>query len=158
MNVRFINMLYQIIGAMGGGSHEARRARYNVLGRHVIGEAYGCDPILLKDSSFLASVLREGARKARATIVGDFVKKYDGGEGVSYVLVVKESHIAIHTWPEFGYAAIDVYTCGEMTDPWIAFDTIVSKLSPKSVTAMEIKRGILIMDTIVERTQTLVAE
>jgi len=54
--------------------------------------------------------------------------------------VVKESHISVHTWPEHGYASVDVYTCGE-ADPWKVFNEIVHTLNPKMVSAVEIRRG-----------------
>lgn len=122
----------------------------------MVGEAHGCDPGILKNVDYLATIVREGAAKAGATIVGELVKKYDEGEGVSIVLVVKESHVSLHTWPEYGYASIDVYTCGESTDPVAAFDHVISFLSPKLVTSIEIKRGMAVNHKILERERILV--
>jgi S-adenosylmethionine decarboxylase len=112
----------------------------------VIGELYGCDPASLRDLEGIVETVRRAAKEAGATIVGDFANKYDKGEGVSYILVVKESHISVHTWPELGYAAVDIYTCGEHVDPWRAFDVIAESLNPKTVSVMEIKRGLMVKE------------
>jgi S-adenosylmethionine decarboxylase len=58
-------------------------------------------------------------------------------------VVISESHLAIHTWPELGYAAVDVFTCGEKVDPWDACQYLVEKFQAKNITATETKRGIL---------------
>ncbi|MCS7117720.1 MAG: adenosylmethionine decarboxylase [Thaumarchaeota archaeon] len=128
---------------MGAGSQEHRVQNFDGLGRHVIGEMYGCDPALLADLKAISSAVIRGAKRANATVVGDFANKYEGGGGVSYVLVVKESHISVHTWPEHGYAAVDIYTCGDNVDPWAAFNEILKVLNPKTVSVMEIRRGIV---------------
>lgn len=107
---------------------------------------YGCDPALLADLKAISGAVRRGAKRARATVVGDFSNKYEGGGGVTYVLVIKESHISVHTWPEHGYAAVDIYTCGDNVDPWAAFDEIVGVLNPRTVSVMEIRRGIVTRD------------
>jgi S-adenosylmethionine decarboxylase len=112
----------------------------------VIGELYGCDPASLRDLEGIIETVRRAAREAGATIVGDFANKYDKGEGVSYILVVKESHISVHTWPELGYAAVDIYTCGEHVDPWKAFNVMAESFNPKTVSVMEIKRGLMVKE------------
>lgn len=61
--------------------------------------------------------------------------------GVSGVVVISESHLAIHTWPELGYAAVDIFTCGETVDPWDAYRLLVELFGPERVTATEIRRG-----------------
>ena len=60
---------------------------------------------------------------------------------MSGVVVIAESHLSIHTWPEFGYAAIDIYTCGETTDPWSACRYIAAQLEAQDFSASEVKRG-----------------
>ncbi|MFS8541978.1 MAG: adenosylmethionine decarboxylase, partial [Tissierellales bacterium] len=61
--------------------------------------------------------------------------------GVSGVVVIQESHLAIHTWPEYGYAAVDLFTCGEDINPWIAFDYLKNKLKAEKTETMELDRG-----------------
>ncbi|MCQ2559741.1 MAG: adenosylmethionine decarboxylase, partial [Clostridia bacterium] len=63
-------------------------------------------------------------------------------QGVSGVVVISESHLAIHTWPELGYAAVDVFTCGEKVDPWDACDYLVKGFQADSIEAKEVKRGV----------------
>ncbi|EAX48733.1 S-adenosylmethionine decarboxylase related, partial [Thermosinus carboxydivorans Nor1] len=62
-------------------------------------------------------------------------------QGVSGVVVISESHLAIHTWPELGYAAVDVFTCGDRVNPWDACQHLVAKLEAAEVDAREVKRG-----------------
>jgi len=61
--------------------------------------------------------------------------------GVSGVVVISESHLAVHTWPEYGYASVDIYTCGDDVDPWIAFDYINKAFESEFCSTMELKRG-----------------
>jgi S-adenosylmethionine decarboxylase proenzyme len=82
------------------------------------------------------------AEKAKATIVNSTFHTFNPF-GVSGVVVIAESHLTIHTWPEYNFASLDVYTCGEEVDPWIAFEYLKEKFEPKSTSVMEIKRGIL---------------
>lgn len=63
-------------------------------------------------------------------------------QGISGVVVISESHLAVHTWPELGYAAVDVFTCGDRVDPWDACNYIVDKFGAGRVTATETRRGI----------------
>ncbi|MEM4449877.1 MAG: adenosylmethionine decarboxylase [Nitrososphaerota archaeon] len=88
--------------------------------------------------------LKEAAKAARVEVVGEYSKKFDGPGGVSAILIIKESHLSIHTWPEHGYAAIDIYTCGKSIDPWIALELIKEELQPETATIMEVKRGLMI--------------
>lgn len=112
------------------------------LGRHLILELTGCDRLLLSDVDFLEDLLTKAAVASGATIVGTYSERFDDGQGVSAIIVLKESHISIHTWPELGYAALDIYTCGENIDPWKAYDLIISRLEPENVGAFEVIRGL----------------
>lgn len=120
------------------------------LGRHLIGELYGCDPAPLKNLDGITEAVRRAAVEAGATIVGDFANKYGKEEGISYILVVKESHLSVHTWPELGYAAVDIYTCGEHVNPWRAFEVITAYLKPEMVSVMEIRRGLMVKRQLIE--------
>ncbi|WP_440059699.1 adenosylmethionine decarboxylase [Thermogladius sp. 4427co] len=103
-----------------------------VVGKHVYGELYGCDPDLLSDPDYLANVVREAARLGRFTILD--LKTWKIDPGVTVFAVVLESHISIHTWPEFSFATVDVYTCGDKADPESAFMYIVKALKAKKYT------------------------
>ncbi|MHA1617412.1 MAG: adenosylmethionine decarboxylase [Candidatus Njordarchaeales archaeon] len=110
-----------------------------MLGRHIIVELHGVDPKLLDDLDRLREILMEAAIKAGATIIGEVFHKFSP-HGVTGVIAVKESHISIHTWPEFGYAALDIFTCRGI-DPQKALDIILEYLKPRYYVAMTVVRG-----------------
>jgi len=110
------------------------------LGRHILVEAYDCDPSALDDILGLEQSMKEAAEAAGATVVESAFRKFEP-HGVSGVLVISESHLTIHTWPEFGYAAIDLFTCGCNADPWKAFERLSSYLGSSRTTSIEILRG-----------------
>lgn len=116
------------------------------LGRHVLVEAYGCDAKTLDNVKDVEKIMVDAALAAGAEIREVAFHKFNP-QGVSGVVVISESHLAIHTWPELGYAAIDVFTCGESVNPWDAVDYLVEHFSASSVTANEVKRGIFQSDT-----------
>lgn len=113
-----------------------------VLGRHVLAEMYGCPFEVLNDIKKVESVMINAALEAGAE-VREFVFHKFSPQGVSGVVVISESHLAIHTWPELGYAAIDVFTCGEKVDPWDACNYLAEFFEADYVNASEVKRGIL---------------
>ncbi|OGR84603.1 MAG: S-adenosylmethionine decarboxylase proenzyme [Elusimicrobia bacterium RIFCSPLOWO2_01_FULL_54_10] len=112
------------------------------LGRHLLVEYYGCDPKALTDLSTIEGILVGAARAAKAHIV-DVVFHTFSPHGISGVVVIEESHLAIHTWPEHGLASVDIYTCGTSVNPWHAYKYLNKNLKAKHSTAMEMKRGIL---------------
>jgi S-adenosylmethionine decarboxylase len=103
--------------------------RNKVIGHHVYGELYGCDPNLLSNEEYLARVVKEAAEIGGFTLLD--VKAWKINPGVSVVGIVLESHITIHTWPEYEFASVDVYTCGSRGDPYKCFNYIVEKLRAK---------------------------
>ncbi len=107
-----------------------------VIGKHYYGEAYGIDKDVLADENSLRNIVIKAAEIANMHLVEVNSWKFKGGdkEGVSVIALVLESHIAVHTWPAYGYATIDVYTCGEQSDPLSAFRYIISQLKPKRYT------------------------
>ncbi|MDI6871634.1 MAG: adenosylmethionine decarboxylase [Bacillota bacterium] len=114
----------------------------SALGRHVLCELYGCDPEVLNDRKLIERILVDAALEAGAEIREVAFHKFSP-QGVSGVVVISESHLAIHTWPELGYAAVDVFTCGERVDPWNACEYIKVKFEAERVTSLEVKRGVL---------------
>ena len=103
-----------------------------VVGRHVYGDLYGSPRELLSNREFLVSIVEEAVREGGASIL-ETRSWVVGGEhgGVSVIVLIVESHVALHTWPENEYATLDVYTCGEKADPWKIFNYIVKALKPK---------------------------
>ncbi len=111
------------------------------LGRHVLLEAYGCKAEVLDSVKGVEKTMIDAALAAGAEIREVAFHKFSP-QGVSGVVVISESHLAIHTWPELGYAAIDVFTCGESVNPWDAVNYLIEMFGAESVTANEVKRGI----------------
>ncbi len=111
------------------------------LGTHIVCELSGCDPSALTDVKAVEAMMKAAARSANATIVESAFHRFQP-HGVSGVVVIQESHLSIHTWPETGYAAMDFYTCGDHTDPWAACEYAAKNLGAKSMLTTEVKRGI----------------
>ncbi|BEP17661.1 adenosylmethionine decarboxylase [Pyrofollis japonicus] len=103
-----------------------------IIGRHVYGNLYGVKRELLENEDFLRKLVVDAAKAGDMHLVDLKVWKFQGHHGgVSVIALVLESHVSIHTWPDYGYATVDVYTCGERGDPWKAFNYIVARLRPR---------------------------
>jgi S-adenosylmethionine decarboxylase len=103
-----------------------------IIGKHVYANLYDPDPATISNEEFLRRIVVEAAEKANMHLVE--VKSWSfGGRkgGVSVIALITESHISIHTWVEYSYATVDVYTCGDQSDPWRAMEYIIEKLKPK---------------------------
>jgi S-adenosylmethionine decarboxylase len=114
----------------------------NQLGRHILAEIYGCPAQILNDVEKVEEILVNAALEAGAEIRDVVFHKFSP-QGVSGVVVISESHLAIHTWPELGYAAVDVFTCGDRVDPWTACNFITRHFEAQNMTATEVERGII---------------
>ncbi len=110
------------------------------LGKHLLAELFGCDEGLLNDKEAIEKIMNDSALVSGATVVGSVFHLFNP-HGISGVVVIAESHFAIHTWPEFRYAAVDIFTCGEDVDPWEALNYIKKELRAESTSMVEIKRG-----------------
>jgi len=111
------------------------------LGRHLLVDFYDCDNSILDDVTNLEKRLVESAVQANSTVIKSVFHHYSP-YGVSGVVVIAESDITIHTWPEYGYAAVDVFTCGDEIDPWRAYEFLKTALEAKRFEAREITRGV----------------
>ncbi|MEM1518974.1 MAG: adenosylmethionine decarboxylase [Pyrobaculum sp.] len=109
-----------------------------IVGRHIYGNLYGCDAEVLRDEARLVTIVKEAVKLANAYLLSIGAYRFGPNGGLTVFAVVAESHISIHTWPEHKYATVDVYTCGDHTDPKAAFDYIVSELKP---TRLEVYYG-----------------
>lgn len=112
------------------------------MGRHFIFELFGCEKAVLDDLPGIEAAIVKAAEAAGATVVGKVFHKF-APQGVTGVVIIAESHISIHTWPEIGYAAVDIFTCSARTEPMKAFDVISSLLKPSTTSVVEVKRGIM---------------
>ncbi len=111
------------------------------LGKHIIVELSGCDENSINEITEVEKTMLEAAKQANATIIKSVFHKFSP-VGVSGVVVISESHLSIHTWPELGYAAIDIYTCGNTTKPFKACYYLAKKFKAKKIKATYILRGI----------------
>lgn len=114
---------------------------YSTFGRHVAVDAWGVDFKLLNNAEWLQTHMVEAAEVSGATVLSVQAKKFDP-QGATVLVLLSESHLSIHTYPEKGFAAIDCYTCGETVDPQTAIDYMISVLSPEKVYAKKLIRGL----------------
>jgi S-adenosylmethionine decarboxylase len=111
------------------------------LGRHLLLELHGVSPERLTDTALLESVLRSAAAIAGATVLFAHFHGFGEGQGVTGVLLLQESHISIHTWPEHGYAAVDVFMCGAAR-PEHAVAVLTEGLAAKKSVVQSYSRGV----------------
>lgn len=112
----------------------------NTYGRHVIMEYRGCDSAVLNDIVRIEALLLLAVQKSKATPIQSMLHPFQP-QGVSGVILLQESHISIHTWPELGYAALDFYTCG-ICDPEAGHDVLRHGLGATSAELMVLDRGL----------------
>jgi S-adenosylmethionine decarboxylase proenzyme len=112
------------------------------LGRHLLAEFYDCNPNVLNNLELIEEAMTQAATECGATVVTkDF--HHFSPYGISGVVIIMESHLAIHTWPEFGYAAVDLFTCGESCDPEVAYNYLRNAFSANAAFFSELKRGLM---------------
>ena len=99
----------------------------DMVGKHCILELYDCDPTKLDDETFLRHTITTAAQRAGATLLNLITHRFEP-QGVTGLALLAESHISIHTWPENGYAAVDVFTCGDHTMPEKACEVLCEEL------------------------------
>jgi S-adenosylmethionine decarboxylase len=121
---------------------EKEANRLHALGTHLLLELRDCNPTTLTKLEFVRETLKNAALEAKATIVEVAFHEFSPF-GISGMVVIAESHLAIHTWPEYGYAAVDVFTCGDLIDPKVAAKFLIEKFQSKNPSLIEMKRGIL---------------
>lgn len=108
-------------------------------GRHWLIELTGCTPSLLDDAAHVRRAMVAAAREAGATVVGELVHAFQP-QGVTGLLLLAESHLSVHTWPERGYAAVDVYTCGDAR-PQVAARVLAQAFEAAGVESLCVERG-----------------
>ena len=114
----------------------------NALGTHLLLDLRECDPERLNDIDHIRQAMMGAAREAGATIVGESFHKF-APLGVTGLIAIAESHLCLHTWPEHGYAAVDIFTCGKGFEPRKAADLIIQSLGCANPTITELQRGVM---------------
>ena len=117
-----------------------RRPAHRPAGTHLLADFYGIAPDQLTDCAHIDALLRAGAEAAGARILHSHFHSFGEAMGVTGVVLLAESHISIHTWPEFGFAAADIFMCGE-AQPKLALDVMIAALGPASSIVQTIARG-----------------
>jgi len=112
------------------------------LGTHLLIELRDCSPEILKSLERVRKIMISAAKEAKATVINNSFHEFNPF-GISGVVVIAESHLSIHTWPEYGYAAVDIFTCGDVIQPERAVSYLVKKFECKNPSIVEMKRGIL---------------
>jgi len=123
--------------ATHGGSNSGLNKEF---GSHFIIELINCSPDRLRKVKDVKQIMNEVVQKSKATVVRSSFHQFQP-EGVTGMILIRESHFAIHTWPEENYAAADIFTCGQEMDPYIAIEVMKEKFEVKEVRYQVIKRG-----------------
>lgn len=110
------------------------------VGRHLIAELSNCDAAILNDLAAVKDGLCEAARRARAAIVATTFHQFNP-IGISGVVMFRASHLSIHTWPEYQYAAVDVLCCGDEFQADLAMNYLVERFCSGHVCVVEVRRG-----------------
>lgn len=116
--------------------------KLQALGKHILAEFYDCDVNRINDEKFLEELFVNTATEAGATVINSSFHKFSP-HGVSGVVVISESHLTIHTWPEYGYCAVDIFTCGDRIDNNLCLAKLRDKLESKRHSVVEMSRGVL---------------
>ena len=114
----------------------------NVLGCHLLLELKDCNPALLNDLNYIRQAMLTAAEDVGATVVGESFHHFTP-QGVTGILAIAESHISIHTWPEYAYAAADIFSCGSSFHPRKAAARLVELLESSDPEIKEIQRGLI---------------
>ena len=110
------------------------------LGKHILAEFKACDEKVLNDIKTIENLLLRAAKEAGVFVLGSSFHRFEP-HGVSGVVIISESHLSIHTWPELGYAAVDIFTCGEDVQPEKSFEFLRDELRSLDASFETLSRG-----------------
>jgi S-adenosylmethionine decarboxylase len=115
----------------------------HALGRHLLLELFDCDVQVINNLEAVKGAMVEAAKRAHATIV-DVVFHEFNPFGISGVVVIAESHLSIHTWPEYRYAAVDIFSCGDVLRPDVAASYLVEQFGAERASVVVLQRGMFL--------------
>lgn len=107
---------------------------------HLLVEFWGCNRSTLNDHDLLVTSIEKAAKESNATVLNISSHQFSP-EGVTIIALLAESHLSIHTWPEYHYAAIDVFTCGDKMKPHKTIEILEELLRPEISDVQEVNRG-----------------
>ena len=111
------------------------------IGKHLVVELSNCNPHILSNPKLLETILITAALRSKAEVLKSFFHQFPTTGGVTAIVIISESHIALHTWPEYRYAALDIFTCGQSANPWDGLKVIINKLEAKNTFITNLVRG-----------------
>lgn len=111
------------------------------LGSHLLVELYGCNHEALEQEQTVGAAMREAAVQSEATVVAQSFHEFKP-YGVSGAVIIQESHYTIHTWPEHGYAAVDLFYCGGTVKVHKAIEVLRERFQPQRLKFLVVRRGI----------------
>jgi S-adenosylmethionine decarboxylase proenzyme len=112
----------------------------HAIARHLLAEYYGCDPELLDSPGRLRPLLERAVVEGKATVIQTSLHQFSP-QGVSGVVILAESHLAVHTWPEYGFATVEILVCGEAPDPGASHRYLLEQLEPAHHGVQLLHRG-----------------
>ena len=128
---------------MKHSDHFVQRDGISFAGTHLLLDLWGA--VKLDDAGFIEQTLRQAILASDAELLQIYLHRFTAGGGVSGVAVLAESHISVHTWPEHGFAAFDIFMCGK-TEPEHAARVITERFRPSHSTVHRHRRGLLEME------------
>ncbi len=120
---------------------------YSTFGRHVAVDTWGVNFDLINNAEWLQAQMIEAAEACGATVLSVQAKQFEP-QGATVLVLLSESHLSIHTYPERGFAALDCYTCGDTVDPQVAINHMIAVLNPERVFAKKLIRGVGEMEVV----------
>ena len=111
-----------------------------ILGRHIIAELYGVDKKLISEEKVVKEIVKKVVEESKIEEIGILTKQFNP-HGVTCVVLISESHISLHTWPEYGLVNLDIFTCGNKRKSDIAFKLFIKYLKPKHFRQYILDRG-----------------
>lgn len=111
------------------------------LGSHLLVELYGCEARYLEHERSVGNAMREAAIESDATVVAESFHEFKPF-GVSGAVIIQESHYTIHTWPEHGYAAVDLFYCGGTVKVHKAVEVLRDRFRPSRIKFLVVRRGL----------------
>ena len=119
--------------------------RDKTFGKHYVVDYFDCDPEILKYVAPIREILLRAARESGATLLGDHFHQFEPF-GTSGVILIAESHFAVHTWPENAYAGLDIFTCGASMDAQAGIEIVGREVRAGEVQVKILHRGLLDRD------------
>jgi S-adenosylmethionine decarboxylase len=118
-----------------------QQTSFGTYGKHSIADIWGCNPETIDNLEFMEALCRLAASATGATVVDVMYKDFEP-QGLTVIALLEESHLSIHTYPEFGFVAFDCYTCSNACDPREALKIFEKILEPSNIIDQFIERGL----------------